>query len=140
MFGESSILSNLFSWKSKEQQKREEEEYARWAFPYGQEQRSRLVKLMLEIFPKETEPMVLIPFLTCKELYQNLCKKMGHEGAVRQLISEVKKYKRIIRKGEMPIYLALVVADSKVGEDLNYPPKEEILAMAKGFEVLHGQP
>ena len=107
MFGDSSIFSTLFSWKSKEQQKREDEEYARWAFPYGQEQRARLVKLMLEIFPRETEAMTLIPFLTCKELYQALRNKEGHEGAVRRLLADVKKYKRIIRKGEMPIYLAL---------------------------------
>ena len=59
---------NIFSWKSKDQQRREDEEYARWAFPYGQEQRTKLVALMLELFPRENEATTLIPFLTCKEL------------------------------------------------------------------------
>jgi len=126
---------NLFSWKSKEQQRREDEEYARWAFPYGQEQRNKLVQLMLEIFPKESEATTLIPFLTCKEIYENLRRQEGHEGAVRKMLMNVKKYKRIIRKTEMPIYLALVLADARAGEALNYPTKDEVLAMAKGLQV-----
>ena len=58
---------NFFIWKSKAQIQKEQEEYEKWAFPYGQPQREKLVKLMLEIFPKENEATVLIPFLTCKE-------------------------------------------------------------------------
>jgi hypothetical protein len=67
---------------------------------------------MLEIFPKETEATTLIPFLTAKELFYNICKTPDlFDEAIRKMLTDVKKYKRIIRKVEMPVYVALVVAD-----------------------------
>jgi hypothetical protein len=127
--------SNIFSWKSKAQQEREQVEYEKWAFPYGPPQREKLVKLMLKIFPKESESTTLIPFLTCKELYCKFCKTPDlHDDAISKLL-EMKKYKRLIRKKEMPLYIALVVADARVDETLEYPEADDIIAMAKGFEV-----
>lgn len=127
---------NFFVWKSKAQQKEEEANYEKWAFPYGQPQREKLVKLMLEIFPKESEATVLIPFLTCKELYTKLCKTPDlADYAIGKLLTDVKKYKRIIRKHEMPLYVALVVADSRINDKLEYPTAEQIKEMAAGFMV-----
>lgn len=127
---------NFFIWKSKSQIKEEEATYEKWAFPYGQPQREKLVKLMREIFPKESEPNVLIPFLTCKELFSKLCRTPDLvDYAISRLLVDVKKYKRIIRKDEMPLYVALVVADSKIDEKLDYPSAEQIKEMAKGFSV-----
>lgn len=127
---------NFFIWKSKAQVKQEQDSYETWALPYGQPQREKLVKLMLEIFPKETEATVLIPFLTCKELYQKYCRTPElADYAIEKLLVDVKKYKRIIRKDEMALYVALVVADSKIDERLEYPTAQEIKAMAAGFLV-----
>jgi hypothetical protein len=126
----------MFVWKNKTQQKEEEENYEKWAFPYGQAQREKLVKLMLEVFPKEKEASVLIPYLTCKELYSKLCKTPDlADYAIERLLVDVKKYKRIITKNEMPLYVALVVADSRIDAKLEYPTAEQIIAMAKGFAV-----
>jgi hypothetical protein len=126
---------SLFSWKSKAQQEKEQDDYAKWAFPYGQAQRDKLVKLMLEVFPKESETTTLIPFLTCKELYTKFCKTPDlYDYAISKLL-EMKNYKRLIRKKDMPLYVALVVADARVDENLNYPTAEEIRAMATGFTV-----
>lgn len=127
---------NFFMWKSKAQLKEEEETYEKWAFPYGQPQRDRLVKLMREVFPKENDATVLIPFLTCKELYTKICKTPDlADYAIRKLLVDVKKYKKIIRKNEMPLYVALVVADSKINDTLEYPTAEQIKEMAAGFVV-----
>ncbi|NMA25071.1 MAG: hypothetical protein GX936_05320 [Clostridiales bacterium] len=127
---------NFFIWKSKAQIQKEQEEYEKWAFPYGQPQREKLVKLMLEIFPKENEATVLIPFLTCKELFCNLAKTPDLvDAAINKLLTDIKKYKRIIRKQDMPTYVALVVADSKVDERLEYPTAQEIKDMAEAFLV-----
>lgn len=126
---------NFAIWKSKEQVKNEEEEYAQWAFPYGPQQREKLLKLMLEVFPKESEPSTLIPFLTCKELYSKICKTPDlADYAIGKMI-EMQKYKRLIRKQDMPYYVALVVADSRIDENLEYPTPDEIRSMAKGFMV-----
>lgn len=129
---------NFLSWKSKAQQQKEEEDYAHWAFPYGQPQREKLVKLMLELFPKENETTTLIPFLTCKELYLKLCKTPDLCDYAVGKVMEMKKYKRIIKKNDLATYLALVVADSRLDEKLEYPSAEEIKSMAKGFEVTKG--
>ena len=126
---------NFFLWKTKEQVKTEEEDYAKWAFPYGQAQREKLVKLMLEIFPKESEATTLIPYLTCKELYLKACKSPDLSDYAIAKLMEMRKYKRLIRKQDMPYYVALVVADSRVDENLEYPTAEEIRSMAKGFLV-----
>ena len=126
---------NFFVWKSKEQAKREEEEYAKWAFPYGQEQRKKLVELMLEVFPKESEATTLIPFLTCKELYMKMCKTPDLSDYAVDKLMEMKKYKRIIRKQDMPYYVALVVADARIDENVEYPTADEIRQMAEGLSV-----
>jgi hypothetical protein len=127
---------NVLSWKNKAQLKQEQIDYEKWAFPYGQPQRERLVKLMLEVFPKESEPTVLIPFLTCKELFCKYAKTPDlTDYAIEKLLTEVKKYKRIIRKQEMPTYVALVVADQRIDENLDYPAAQQIKDMATGFLV-----
>ncbi len=127
---------NILSWKSKAQQQQEQADYEKWAFPFGLAQREKLVKLMLEIFPKESEPTVLIPYLTCKELYCKMAKTPDlADYAINKLLTEVKKYKRIIRKHEMPTYVALVAADQKVDENLEYPSAQQIKDMAAGFLV-----
>ena len=127
---------SIFSWKSKTQQQQEQVDYEKWAFPYGQKQREKLVKLMLEIYPKENEATTLIPFLTCKELFGKLCKTPDmFDEAIGKMLTDVKKYKRIIRKKDMPMYVALVVADSRIDEDCNYPTAQQVIDMASGFTV-----
>lgn len=126
----------FYIWKSKAQQKQEQEDYEKWAFPYGAAQREKLVALLLKVFPKESEATTLIPFLTCKELYGKLAKTPDLvDFAINKLLTDIKKYKRIIRKNEMPLYVALVVADSRIDEKLEYPTTEQIKEMAQGFLV-----
>jgi hypothetical protein len=127
---------NFFVWKSKAQQAQEQADYEKWAFPYGAKQRENLVKLMLEVFPKESEATTLIPFLTAKELFGKICKTPDlFDYAIGKMLTEVKKYKRIIRKKEMPYYVALVVADSRINESCEYPSAQQIRDMAEGFAV-----
>ena len=127
---------NVFSWKSKSQQQQDQDDYEKWAFPYGQKQRERLVKLLLELFPKENEATTLIPFLTCKELFEKICKTPDMaDTAISKMLNDVKKYKRIIRKKDMPTYVALVVADSRIDAECDYPTAQQIKNMAEGFVV-----
>jgi len=60
---------NLFRIKSKQQRIKEEEEYALWAFPYGESQKEKLSELIKEFLPKISKQIGLASFLTCKELY-----------------------------------------------------------------------
>ena len=125
-------FSSLFTWKSKAAQEKEQEEYAGWAFPYGDKQREKLQVLLLALYPKESIPTTLIPFLTCKELYEGILKKVSScNEAVDTMINEQKKYKSIIKKKDMATYVALVLADAEIDERCEYPSADEIRARAQ---------
>ena len=127
----------LFTWKSKATQQKEQEEYEVWAFPHGEKQREALQKLLFDIYPKETVPTTLIPFLTCKELYEGVLKKSGsRDGAIDILINKQKKYKQLIKKKSMTTFLALVLADAEIDEQCEYPSAEAILARVQELDAL----
>ena len=129
--------NTIFSWKSKKTQNKEAIEYEKWAFPYGDEQRKRLETLFKELFPKDTTASMLIPFLTCKELYESLLVKEGsEEAAVNYLINEVVRYKMVLRKKEMAIFIALVLDDERVNGTVWYSPADKIRAKAEEIEAL----
>ncbi|MCL2124540.1 MAG: hypothetical protein FWH33_00945 [Oscillospiraceae bacterium] len=128
---------SLFTWKSKATQAKEQEDYEKWAFPYGEKQRENLQALLHDVYPKETAAGTLIPFLTCKELYEGLLRKTNSvDETLEVLINKQKKYKQLIRKKEMTTYIALVQADAKVGESCEYPPVEAIRARVEELDRL----
>ena len=127
----------IFTWKSKSTQNKEAIEYEKWAFPYGEEQRKRLEALLGELFPKADLPSLLISFLTCKEIYEGVFDKEGsEEAAASYMINEVGKYKMVLRKKEMPMYIAIVLADERVDGSFWYQSADEIRAKAQQLEAL----
>ena len=129
--------SQIFTWKSKATQQTEIEQYEKWAFPYGETQRENLQNLLLALFPKEDVPSTLVPFLTCKELYEGVLKKQGsRDAAVDTLLNTQKKYKGIIRKKEMAAYIAVVLADAGIDETCQYPTVEQMQAHIQEIEKL----
>jgi len=128
---------NFFSWKSKEQREREQEEYNEWAFPHGLEQRENFEKLLGEMFTKSDLPFAMMGFLTCKELYERYLKKYNSsERAVNILLNEDKGYRNIIKKKEMPRCIALVLADAQVDESCAYPTVEELRKSIAEIEAM----
>ena len=128
---------NILSWKSRAKQQEEQAQYEKWAFPYGEPQRENLLALLKELYPGESDPMVLVPFLTCKELYESALKTHGSRvNAVDALINDVKKYKRLIRKKDMTTYLAVVLADCDIDESAVYPGADEIKESIKELDKL----
>ena len=129
---------SMFTWKSKATQQKEMEDYGAWAFPYGQKQRDNLEALLKEVFPKEPITTALVQFLTCKELYEEVLDKTGsYNIAIEELINSQKKYKQLIKKKDIVVYVALVLADSTIDEECEYPTGEEILEGAKLIEEQH---
>ena len=127
----------LLTWKSKATQQKEAEEYEKWAFPYGQAQRDALQKLLFAVYPKASLPETLIPFLTCKELYEDFLNKHGSsDAAVDVMINKQKKYKSVIKKKDMTTYIALVLADASIDEQCEYPAAEDIFAKKGVLEKL----
>jgi len=125
----------LFQFKSREKREKEEQEYALWAFPYGDLQRENLTALMRGLKPKEPIPILLTSFLTCKEIYESTLEKSeSSENAIDKLLNEIKRYNQLIRPKEMPMYLALVLADADLDEMCEYPPLEVIMAKIQELE------
>ena len=118
---------SMFQWKSRETREREQQEYEKWAFPHGPEQRSKLEALLRELQPREKTEFVMMGYLTCKELYERHMKKFeSRDEALNFMINEEKKYKQIINRRDMTMYLAVVLADAEINEQCDYPSAEEI--------------
>jgi len=136
----------LLQFKSREQSEKEEREYAGWAFPYGDLQKENLSALMLELNPKVTIQFALVSFLTCKELFERTLKRYeaqegtqeyhkAHESSVSTMLNDVRVYKQLIKTKEMPMYLALVLADEDIDERCEYPSVDEI---RESIQILEG--
>jgi len=127
----------LFQMKSKKQREKEEREYAAWAFPFGDLQRENLTTLVKELKPKESPQICLASFLTCKELFDNVLEEAeSYDAAVDKMINGIVSYGQLIKKDEMPFYLALVLADAKVDEKCEYPSADEIRASVQDITDL----
>lgn len=121
----------LFQVKSKEQRDKEAQEYALWAFPYGDLQKEKLTTLGKELSPKTPMTVFLTSFLTCKEACEKLIdgtetSEEAHDEAILKIVEAVRKYSQLIRKNEMTMYIALVLADAAIDENCEYPSADEM--------------
>jgi len=129
--------NSLFTWKSRETMQQEEKEYEKWAFPYGLLQRQNLITLLLAVFPHESVFSTLVPFLTCRELYEKVLKNCGDRNtAIEKMLNEVKSYKNILKKNNMPLFLALVLANEEIDERSLYPSATAIKDSAAALKLL----
>jgi len=76
-------------------------------------------------------------FLTCKELYER-----EHEGSesrektIDRMINSIGSYNQLIKSDEMPMYLALVLADTDIDEECVYPSADEIRVRIRDLNEL----
>ena len=131
-------IADWFSFKTAKQRAREEKMYARWAFPYGDAQREKLMRIFRELIPKEDPQIAMAVFLIGRQAYRGSFQDDAEDLAERteedriaaldhQLQNQLfGRYKLMI-----PYYKALIMADDKVDENLNYPNVEELRRMAE---------
>ena len=131
-------ISEWFTFKSAKQRAREEKQFARWAFPYGDVQKEKVLGIIKELLPKEDPKAALALFLIGRQAYRGSFKDDPEDLAERteknkmnaldqaletQLFGRYKKY--------IPYYKALILADLDVDETLNYPTAEELRRRAE---------
>ena len=131
-------IADWFTFKTAKQRERDEKNFARWAFPYGEAQKETIAQLIRELMPKEDPRAGLSVFLMGRQAYRGSFRddpedlaertekdKMGALDAIleNQLFGRYKKY--------IPYYKALVLADMEVNETLNYPTAEELRRRAE---------
>jgi hypothetical protein len=119
----SSVLGNLFSFRSKEEKARIYEAYSKRIFPYGEEQKERIAEILAELFPKHNPNYVLMHYILIKE-------GMTGESPL-DFNAAVKKVKGspLRKTAELePGMHALLKVDLFIDENLNYPTLEELRA------------
>ena len=126
-------IAEWFTFKSAKQRAREEKQFARWAFPYGEAQKEKVLELIRQLLPKEDPKAAMAVFLMGREALRGSFKDDPEDLAERteqnkmnaldatlatQLFGRYKKF--------IPYYKALILADLEVDETLNYPSVEEL--------------
>ena len=133
-------ISHWFVWKSKAEREQEAEEYAEWAFPYGEQQRENLAALMKAVFPKSEASLNMVKFLSCRELYEKeLRRARQRDVAIDGMLNNVKKIRGILKENEMAVFMALVLANAEVDKDVEYPSAQFILTHADELRLLRNE-
>ena len=125
---------NLFRFRSKKQEQKELEEYTAWAFPYGSAQKEKIRVLLAALVPKEDASIAMMAFLIGKEAYWD--KDEEHDeneqwDPLQEAADVLRRNGLRIHRKHLPLYLALILADSQVVERLLYPAAEELIALAE---------
>ena len=119
------MFNNLF--KSKEERKKEEDEYKRKMFPLGDSQKDLAMCLLKSLISKNIrDNELLFYFLVCKEWYMD-----KGEEAIKILQKYIIKSK-IFNMEEANIIISSAILDLKATSIDEYPTKEEVLRYIKG--------
>ena len=124
-------LAEFFTIKSLREKKREQEAYNRWAFPYGQVQQEAVRALILELMPDEKSTGLAI-YLIGREAYQSV----EEDDPMVEAYSAMRSMLTGKHSGKIYLFLALILADAQIDENLAYPDAETIRKMAKELEEM----
>lgn len=126
-----------FTFKSKEEREADERRYRRYIFPYGDKQKEAVAALIAELMPKEPASTAMAVFLMGKEGYMGSIRMHPEDREARTEAQKVSGAVQVLKRQlvgknsvHIPAYLALILADVSVGEDLNYPTADELRARA----------
>ena len=123
-------------WKTKRGQAKDDEEYAAWAFPYGDEQKEKIFGILSELMPDEIREVSMVCFLTAKEIvgrYHKIFDMPEHRDyALECMNKDFKGYKRLFRNKEhIKLCCARSFVDIEITEELQYPPAEVVRRKAE---------
>ena len=131
-------IADWFTFKTAKQRAREEKQFARWAFPYGDAQKEKILQIIKELLPKEDPKAALSVFLMGREAYRGSFRDDPEDLAERTKENQMKALDQILTnqlfgryKKFIPYYKALILADRDVDETLNYPSVEELRRRAE---------
>ena len=127
-----------FTFKTAKQRAREEKQFARWAFPYGELQKEKVLELICQLLPKEDPKAAMAVFLMGREAMRGSFKDDPEDLEERTEESKMATLDRVLQtqlfgryKKFIPYYKVLVLADLDVDETLNYPSAEELRRRAE---------
>ena len=119
----------FFEIKSFKQKEEEQRLYNQWAFPYGQAQLDVVNSRILELMPDEKKTGLVV-YLLGREAFQSACRQAPAEAALEAMADQLPgKHRK-----KQYLFLALILADSAIDENLNYPDCEALRQEAKRLE------
>lgn len=131
-------FGDMFLFKSAKQRAKEEKLFARWAFPYGDAQKEKVLQIVTELLPKEDPKAALALFLMGRQAYRGSFKDDAEDLAERTEADKMAALDSVLKnqlfgryKKFIPYYKVLVLADLDVDETLNYPSVEELRRRAE---------
>ncbi len=134
-------IKDWFTFKSSEQIDAEKLKYKNWAYPYGDMQKEKIDNLIHELIPEEDPKFAVFNYLVCRQTFYpldfNEIPSISTDDFIAAHNTIKKKFnplsKKIVYK-----YMALVEADLKVNEELNYPSIDELRNRAQEIKNLLG--
>ena len=133
-------IADWFTFKTAKQRARDERNFARWAFPYGEAQKDKILQLIKELMPKEDPKAALSVFLMGRQAYRGSFRDDPEDLAERTAQDQMNALDATLKnqlfgryKKFIPYYKVLVLADLSVDETLNYPSVEELRRQAESM-------
>ena len=134
-------IMDLFTIKSPEEEAEDSRRYDRWAFPYGEAQKEAVKELLRQLLPKEDLRTALAVYLIGREGYRGSYQKEERTD-LRSREQRLQDANRALRRqlvgGRLrkllPTYMAVILADLEVDEQLQYPSTEELRRRAQELE------
>lgn len=131
-------ILNWFTFKSPEERARDSRLYDRWAFPYGEAQKAKVRERLRQLLPEEAPSTAMAVYLIGREGYLGHYKETPEELARRTEEEKLRGGAAALKKQLLgrnrrllPRYLALIVADEQVDEELCYPPEDALRQAAQ---------
>ena len=131
-------IADWFTFKTAKQRARDERNFARWAFPYGDAQREKIVELIMALMPQEDPKAALSVFLMGRQAYRGSFRDDPEDLAERTAQDQMDALDAVLAnqlfgryKKFIPYYKVLVLADLEVDERLDYPSAEELRLRAE---------
>ena len=131
-------IADWFTFRTAKQRARDERNFARWAFPYGDAQREKIVELIMALMPQEDPKAALSVFLMGRQAYRGSFRDDPEDLAERTAQDQMDALDAVLAnqlfgryKKFIPYYKVLVLADLEVDERLDYPSAEELRLRAE---------
>lgn len=127
------MFGNWFSKESKEEHDRNIAKINETNFIYGNDHKEKIKEVLNQLIEKEDKEMKLYNYLTCKAIVMK-----NHDDVQNNIGSIYYEFKKQIigNKKQLFKYIALVEADLKVDEKLEYPSIDELNKRALVLKAL----
>ena len=131
------LFEQLF--KTPEQKQQDLKNYYAWAYPYGDEHKSKIEELVHSFVSEDDPKFAMYNYLVCRQALAPSTYEGKYVVPEDQFKPAAKKLKReFVSKGKKTAhkYMALVEADLQIDESLNYPSLEQLENRANEIQAI----